>query len=613
MDVNAIKSNGSSQTPASSDQVNGAAFSLGGSALSFLALMQNTKTRLASNITAMMESNVLSRPVEGAEPIARPPESVSDKGRDDAYDRYQDRGDGAEGRENRVDAPRDDGGRNDGGNSAADRGDESASRETGNSGDHEAQQNQANADRDQAADGSGADDAATGDRTAGESGKQDSTADSNPSAGEGTATPNGEAQTAGTDTNGAVTMTGSERAQGLLSGMLARGETSALPGQAAEQAVERTGDLTGRQSRKGLLTALSAVSKEAGAQGGEANHGGSHGAGQRIPGQVQAALQSPTQTSAQAETAGSANTATQQQAAALSRAIGEGNRLSVEVNVTEEAATLVSQPRFALTSKAALGGETGSQAQNNHSFGQGNTPAGLQGALNLAAQQAAGTAQGQVQQVAGQGAQAMAAAAADAKGLVQAGLQANSAAQGGQATAGDAPLSAGPSGTTETGQTQQANASQAAKAQRPLAQGKAVAEQISVQISKAIEAGVDRINIQLRPESLGRIDVKLDVGLDGRVMVVVTADNKNTLDLMERDSRSLEQALQDAGLDTDAGNMSFNLREQNPEGAEERTAGPALPDPEDEPAEAAEVDLDDLLAAIEEGDFGPDGRVDISA
>ena len=284
----------------------------------------------------------------------------------------------------------------------------------------------------------------------------------------------------------------------------------------------------------------------------------------------------------------------------------------MQVNVTDEAATLISQPRFALTSKAALDSEAGGQSRNNHSLTQGNAHARLQGTLNPAAQQAAGPAQGQTQQAAGQVAQSLTGAATDAKGLVQAAVHANAAAQGGQATAGDASVSAGPSGTTETGQPQQANASQAATTQRTLAQGKAVAEQISVQISKAIEAGVDRIKIQLKPESMGRIDVKLDVGLDGRVTVVVTADNKNTLDLMERDSRSLEQALQDAGLDTDAGDMSFNLREQNPEDSDERTAEAAAL--EDEPAEAAEeADLDNLLAAIEDGDFGPDSRVDISA
>jgi flagellar hook-length control protein FliK len=32
---------------------------------------------------------------------------------------------------------------------------------------------------------------------------------------------------------------------------------------------------------------------------------------------------------------------------------------------------------------------------------------------------------------------------------------------------------------------------------------------------------------------------------------------------MQRDSRSLERALQDAGLQTDAGSLSFNLRNNN--------------------------------------------------
>ncbi len=611
MDVNAIKSSPSNQTPASGDQADGATFSLGGSALSFLALMQNTKTRLAGNITQMMESKALSHPIEGAEPISRPAERASESGRDDGYDRSQERGIGAERAEDRVDAPGRDRDANDDGRPVADGGGEPDAQGTGDDSHQDARNDQNNGDHDQSADGGGADDASTTDQPNGESSQQNETASDSPSAAEGSAEPNGEAQTASADAGGAATLTGGQRAQELLSGLLATSEASALPGQAAEQAVERTGDTSGNRARQGLSTALNAVSTQASTQGSGANHQGAHDAGQRTPGQVQTALQTPIQAAAQAETAGSANTATQQQAAALSRTIGEGNRLSVQVDVTDKSATLISQPRSALTSTAVLGGEIGNQSQSNHSLSQGNAHAGLQGTLNPAAQQAAGPNQGQNQQAAGQATQAITGAATDAKGLVQAAGQANAAAQGGQATAGDASASAGPSGTTETGQSQQAKASQAANAQRSMAQGKAVAEQVSVQISKAIEAGIDRINIQLKPESMGRIDVKLDVGLDGRVAVVVTADNKDTLDLLERDQKSLEQALQDAGLDTDAGNMSFNLREKNPDGSDKPTAEAAPP--EDEPAEAAQANLDDLIAAIEDGDFGADGRVDIRA
>ena len=45
---------------------------------------------------------------------------------------------------------------------------------------------------------------------------------------------------------------------------------------------------------------------------------------------------------------------------------------------------------------------------------------------------------------------------------------------------------------------------------------------------------------------------------DGRVHTHVTADNKDTLAMLQRDSRGLEKALQDAGLKTE-GSMTFSL------------------------------------------------------
>lgn len=94
----------------------------------------------------------------------------------------------------------------------------------------------------------------------------------------------------------------------------------------------------------------------------------------------------------------------------------------------------------------------------------------------------------------------------------------------------------------------------------------AILNQVAVHVSKAVRDGVDGIRIQLRPESLGQLEVNLEVASDGRVTATVTADNQDTLDLLQRDARGLERALQEAGLKSDAGGLSFNLR------GEQRTA-----------------------------------------
>jgi flagellar hook-length control protein FliK len=87
-------------------------------------------------------------------------------------------------------------------------------------------------------------------------------------------------------------------------------------------------------------------------------------------------------------------------------------------------------------------------------------------------------------------------------------------------------------------------------------------EQISVQITKAVKSGIDKIDIQLRPESLGRVEVRLELAGDGRLVGTVTADNRETLELLKTDARDLERALQDAGLKADSNSLNFNLRGQ---------------------------------------------------
>ena len=99
----------------------------------------------------------------------------------------------------------------------------------------------------------------------------------------------------------------------------------------------------------------------------------------------------------------------------------------------------------------------------------------------------------------------------------------------------------------------------------------APAEQIAVRIHTAVQDGTDRIRIQLNPAELGRIDVKLEIGHDGRLIAVLQSDRSDTLDLMQRDARTLERALQDAGLKTDQNSLSFTLNKdqrQHPDGGD---------------------------------------------
>jgi flagellar hook-length control protein FliK len=86
------------------------------------------------------------------------------------------------------------------------------------------------------------------------------------------------------------------------------------------------------------------------------------------------------------------------------------------------------------------------------------------------------------------------------------------------------------------------------------------ADQVAVEIQKAVGAGKDHVRVRLNPAELGQIDISLKVRHDGTIRAIVTADRPETFDLLQRDTRGLERALQDAGLKTDSGSLSFNLR-----------------------------------------------------
>ncbi len=99
--------------------------------------------------------------------------------------------------------------------------------------------------------------------------------------------------------------------------------------------------------------------------------------------------------------------------------------------------------------------------------------------------------------------------------------------------------------------------------QQPATTTSAPTVQIAFQIAKAMDQGLNRMNIRLDPAELGRVHVQLDVTTDGRVATTVTVERPETLELLQRDSRSLEKALQDAGLDTEDGDLTFNLKQDD--------------------------------------------------
>jgi flagellar hook-length control protein FliK len=105
-------------------------------------------------------------------------------------------------------------------------------------------------------------------------------------------------------------------------------------------------------------------------------------------------------------------------------------------------------------------------------------------------------------------------------------------------------------------------------------------EQVAVSLRQAAHEGTNEITIELRPANLGAVEVKLDFAGDGRVSAAILADRPDTLSLLKSDAGGLEQALRDAGLQADAGSLSFNLRgdQSQPDPRQfQQDAGPQRP------------------------------------
>jgi flagellar hook-length control protein FliK len=142
---------------------------------------------------------------------------------------------------------------------------------------------------------------------------------------------------------------------------------------------------------------------------------------------------------------------------------------------------------------------------------------------------------------------------------------ANAAADAATATGAGKTAIEGSNQIGATGSTQ--GTADASKAKAPAAPPparpvppKELVPEIKAQVIKALADGVERINIQMRPAQLGKIEIRLEIGQDGQLTASFTAENKDTLQMLQRDARDLHKGFQEAGLQTDSNSLTFNLR-----------------------------------------------------
>lgn len=245
-----------------------------------------------------------------------------------------------------------------------------------------------------------------------------------------------------------------------------------------------------------------------------------------------------------------ADSKTVEQAAKLSEVIGAKQKMKITVETREEEVSLKSArdlladvkavEEAALVSEGAPVAKTAVQSKN--------TPANLnKSQYQMQPQAAAVQANVQLQQAAGSD-------AAPAQAQVSAVVDGASSAL---------PHAAAGSEFVQAARAEAANQNTQTSF-RDVYKGmsREVVEQVKVNITKSAVKGVDKIDISLKPEDLGHIEIKMQLGKDGKLSAHIISSRPETMEALQKEMQSLEKAFNDAGFQTDEGSFSFSYRDQ---------------------------------------------------
>ncbi|MBV6658776.1 MAG: flagellar hook-length control protein FliK [Devosiaceae bacterium] len=114
---------------------------------------------------------------------------------------------------------------------------------------------------------------------------------------------------------------------------------------------------------------------------------------------------------------------------------------------------------------------------------------------------------------------------------------------------------------------------------------------LAVEITRQANQGRTQFDIRLDPPELGGVTVRLQVDAGGKARAHMVVERAETLEMLTVDAKSLERALQQAGLETEDGGLSFELASDKGADNGEQFAG--TNDGSDEPSQAADADVAD--------------------
>lgn len=244
-----------------------------------------------------------------------------------------------------------------------------------------------------------------------------------------------------------------------------------------------------------------------------------------------------------------------QQAAKLGEAVGEDRKVKVEVSVKEE--KIADAVDGGLVKNAKLSDETlsavveGKDAVKGNPLTEVKTPAQQAAAQNQIREMPLTMTAGAVSNAAAAAADDTAAVAVSAEtGSV---TLAHAGTVGGEMLANAKVSAANDSSSTSFRDVYKG-------------MGKEVVDQIKVNITKSAVKGVDKIEIQLKPEDLGHIEVKMQIGKDGKLQAHIVASRPETAEILQKEIGNLQKAFNEAGFQTDEGSLSFSFRDDGQAG-----------------------------------------------
>lgn len=144
--------------------------------------------------------------------------------------------------------------------------------------------------------------------------------------------------------------------------------------------------------------------------------------------------------------------------------------------------------------------------------------------------------------------------------------------------------------------------------------GAHVTKQLNLNMTRAVKAGEQEFSMRMDPPELGRVSVKLRFGQNGLVKSQIMAERPETLELLQREIRGLERAIEAGGHKSEQGGISFSLDSSGQESAGKAFAEALQQDRLKEEIEGqsaeqgdgiftgdsteVEIDLDEILAHV---------------